>query len=88
MVGTKAGGLKARQTNIQKHGEDFYKRIGSKGGQAGHTGGFAADRALAKAAGRKGGLVSRRNGIGNGEGKKREHIWNPGEPMFSKEVES
>lgn len=60
MVGTKAGGIKAAKTNLEKHGADFYKRIGSKGGRNGHTGGFAANRALASIAGRKGGLISRR----------------------------
>lgn len=42
MVGTKAGGLKAHKTIIEKHGKDFYKQIGHKGGQNGHTGGFAS----------------------------------------------
>ena len=60
MVGTKLGGIKARQTNYMKHGKDFYKRIGRKGGRNGHTGGFAANPALAIIAGRKGGRISRR----------------------------
>lgn len=60
MVGTKAGGLKAAATNKKLHGKDFYKRIGKKGGQNGHAGGFAADRELARAAGAKGGRISRR----------------------------
>lgn len=30
MAGTKAGALKARDTNITKYGPDFYKKIGSK----------------------------------------------------------
>ena len=60
MVGTKAGGIKAAKTNLERHGADFYKRIGRKGGQNGHTGGFAANRALASSAGRKGGLISRK----------------------------
>lgn len=60
MTGTKAGGIKARETNYLKHGADFYKRIGAKGGRNGHTGGFAANPALARIAGRKGGLISRR----------------------------
>lgn len=51
MVGTKAGGLKAYKTNIEKNGKDFYKRIGSIGGKNGHTGGFYANRPLAKLAG-------------------------------------
>lgn len=60
MVGTKVGGIKAAKTNLEKHGADFYKRIGKKGGQNGHTGGFAANRALARVAGAKGGRISRR----------------------------
>jgi len=60
MAGTKAGGLKARETNMAKHGSDFYARIGAKGGKNGHTGGFAANPELAKRAGAKGGRISRR----------------------------
>lgn len=60
MVGTKAGGIKAARTNLLKHGKDFYARIGKEGGQNGHTGGFAANPELARIAGRKGGLISRR----------------------------
>ena len=60
MAGTKAGGLKAAATNIERHGKDFYKEMGRKGGKAGKTGGFAANPELAKIAGRKGGLISRR----------------------------
>lgn len=60
MSGTKAGGLKARNTNLERHGNDFYRTIGKKGGQNGHTGGFAANPELARIAGRKGGLISRR----------------------------
>ena len=46
MSGTKAGGLKAAQTNRQKYGKEFYSQIGRKGGQNGHTGGFAANPAF------------------------------------------
>lgn len=64
MAGTKAGGLKAAQTNKQQFGEDFYKNIGSKGGKngkgPGYKGGFAADNKRAKIAGAKGGSISRR----------------------------
>lgn len=60
MTGTKAGGQKAAATNLLKHGKDFYKRIGAKGGRNGHTGGFAANPALAKIVGAKGGRISRR----------------------------
>ena len=60
MAGTKAGGFKAAQTNKIKYGHDFYAEIGRKGGRNGHTGGFAANPELAKIAGRKGGLKSKR----------------------------
>lgn len=60
MAGTKAGGIKARNTNYERHGEDFYRNIGSRGGKNGHTGGFAANHELAKIAGAKGGKISKR----------------------------
>ena len=60
MAGTIAGGKKAAATNKAKHGEDFYTRIGKKGGMNSHTGGFYANPELARIAGRKGGRISRR----------------------------
>lgn len=60
MAGTKAGGKKAAETNKRKYGEDFYRENGRKGGRNGHTGGFAANRELARIAGRKGGKISKR----------------------------
>lgn len=62
MAGTKAGGKKAGKTNKERHGEDYYKRIGSIGGKkADHSkGGFAANPELARIAGKKGGSKSRR----------------------------
>lgn len=65
MTGTKAGGMKAAATNKAKHGEDFYARIGKKGGSNGHTGGFYNNPELAKIAGKKGGQISRRTGVKN-----------------------
>ena len=59
MAGTKAGGLKAAQKNLAKD-PNFYAKIGRKGGQAGHTGGFAANPELARIAGAMGGRISRR----------------------------
>ena len=59
MAGTKAGGLKAKAKNL-KSDPDFYKKIGARGGQNGHTGGFYANRELARVAGAKGGRISRR----------------------------
>lgn len=60
MAGTKAGGKAAASTNKAKYGSDFYARIGAKGGRLGKTGGFAANRELARVAGAKGGRISRR----------------------------
>lgn len=60
MAGTTAGGAKAAATNKNKYGKDFYARIGSMGGKIGRTGGFYADRELARKAGAKGGRISRR----------------------------
>lgn len=60
MPGTKDGGKKAAARNKRLYGSDFYARIGRKGGQNGHTGGFAANRELARKAGAKGGRISRR----------------------------
>lgn len=60
MAGTIAGGKAAAATNKRIHGKDFYKRIGAIGGTRSNTGGFAANRELARTAGRKGGLKSRK----------------------------
>lgn len=64
MAGTKAGGIAAAATNKKKYGEDFYVNIGAKGGKLGRTGGFYANRELARIAGAKGGKVSRRRPAG------------------------
>ena len=72
MSGTKAGGIKAALTNKMIHGEDFYRRIGQKGGRNGHTGGFASSIVgedgltgpqRAKIAGAKGGHIPRRGPV-------------------------
>ena len=60
MAGTLEGGKKAAETNRKNHGADFYARIGAKGGKLGTTGGFFANRELAREAGRRGGRVSKR----------------------------
>jgi len=67
MAGSREGGLKAAQTNKERFGKDWYARIGSIGGKNGHTGGFAANRELARIAGSKGGKISKR-----GKAKKEE----------------
>lgn len=68
MSGTREGGLKARATNLARDPE-FYKRIGRKGGQNGHDGGFASKKVgadgltglqRASVAGIKGGRISKR----------------------------
>ena len=62
MAGTAAGGRLAAEKN-KKRDPDFYKKIGARGGRAGHTGGFAAGNAGRKRAsvyGAIGGSKSRR----------------------------
>lgn len=44
----------------ERFGEDWYKEIGRRGGEAKVPKGFALDKDLAKWAGRKGGRASRR----------------------------
>ncbi|MCL5112887.1 MAG: hypothetical protein M1554_00175 [Patescibacteria group bacterium] len=61
MAGTKLGGKAAATTNKLKYGADFYAKIGAKGGKIGRTGGFFANRELARSAGAKGGRISRRS---------------------------
>ena len=60
MAGTSTGGKAAAKKNMTRYGKDFYARIGQMGGQLGRTGGFYADRDLARKAGQKGGRISRR----------------------------
>ena len=70
MAGTRAGGLKAAQKNLERD-PDFYAKIGSEGGKNGHTGGFAIQlpcdcgvirrpHLVVNCAGVKGGRKSRR----------------------------
>lgn len=59
MAGTAEGGKKAAAKNLARD-PLFYAKIGRKGGENGHTGGFAANPQLARIAGAKGGRVSRR----------------------------
>ena len=63
MSGTKKGGLKAAATNKARHGKDFYAQIGAKGGKKTGMKGFALNRELARAAGAKGGKISRRGRV-------------------------
>ena len=59
MAGTKEGGKKAATSNKSRE-PGFYARIGAIGGKKGKTGGFFANRELARTAGKKGGTISRR----------------------------
>ena len=65
MAGTKTGAKRAAQTNIERHGEDFYQRIGKLSNASWEKNGrkprgFAANPERARAAGRKGRLKSRK----------------------------
>ena len=65
MAGTLQGGKRAAQTNKERHGEDFYRRIGKLSNASWEKNGrkprgFAANPELARVAGRRGGLKSRR----------------------------
>ena len=62
MAGTKEGGKKTAIKNKQLHGDDFYARLGSKGGSVKHpkTRWFALHPELAIKAGKKGGHNSKR----------------------------
>lgn len=70
MAGTRIGGLKARAKNLAND-PDFYRRIGSRGGANGTTGGFGAhlkhfcsliegEHKISQCSGKKGGLKSKR----------------------------
>lgn len=63
MAGTKAGGMKAAARNKERHGADFYARIGAKGGKKTGLKGFAVNRDLARRAGAIGGSRSRRTKV-------------------------
>ena len=73
MAGSKLGGQKAAATNLERHGKDFYREIGAKGGRNGHTGGFASNPELAKIAGAKGGRISKRTAGGKTRSDKGGH---------------
>lgn len=60
MSGTLAGGQAAAKRNKELYGEDFYSKIGQKGGAKSRTGGFYNNREAARIAGAKGGKLSKR----------------------------
>lgn len=66
--------LKWRETMQREYGgaagvHNMMSIFGSKGGRNGHTGGFAANPALARIAGRKGGGISKRGATNETWGK-------------------
>ena len=74
MAGTKEGGRRAAETNKLRHGKDFFKKIGAKGGRNGRTGGFGSSKVgkdgltgpqRARLVGVIGGLCSSRKGKKN-----------------------
>lgn len=60
MAGTKAGGIKTRDRILELYGADYYRVQGRLGGLKSAVKGFAANRELAREAGRKGGQISKR----------------------------
>ena len=68
MAGTKTGGIKARETNKSKYGDNYYANIGRKGGSKSRpeTRYFHLHPEFAKIVGKKGGQISKR-------GKANEH---------------
>lgn len=61
MAGSRQGAQKVKAKLLARD-PDYYKKIGAKGGRNG-TGvkGFAANKELAREAGKKGGAISRRS---------------------------
>lgn len=61
MAGSKEGGIKAAQTNKERYGDSFYAKLGSKGGSAKVSKGFAKmDIDRVKECGRIGGRLGKR----------------------------
>ena len=85
MSGTRKGGRRAAATNKQLYGDDFYRKIGSKGGRqkSSKPRGFAAHPELARTAGAKGGRMSSREGVANGQGKVKEYYWKDQDEKFA-----
>jgi general stress protein YciG len=57
MSGNPTGGKLAAETNKNRYGQNFYKRIGALGGKKSTGGGFAASQERAVEAGRKGAKI-------------------------------
>ena len=100
MAQTKEGAKKAQATMRAKYGEKyhtFYQTIGSIGGRRSKRGGFASDkvgkdgltgRERASVVGKKGGHISRRTNIKNGEGRKSNRDIDEAERILEEELAS
>lgn len=77
MSGTPSGGLLAAKTNKERHGDDFYKKVGQLGGQKSRGGGFTGDPERARAMGSKGGS-SKHNRCAKG------HLYTPDNELHLK----
>lgn len=78
MAGSKEGALKARQTNIERYGADFYKKIARRSWsdpKRSRAVGFALNKDLASEVGRKGGKKTKN------EYKPKEPEWTTAEDM-------
>ncbi len=60
MGGTVSGGHATRDTNKKRYGDDYYVKLGRKGGLVSRTGGFYNNRERARVLGAIGGHISRR----------------------------
>lgn len=62
MAGTREGGLAAAASNKAQYGDDFYKKIGQKGGSVNRQQSryFYMNKDAARIAGAKGGRISRK----------------------------
>lgn len=91
MASNHEGGLKAAASNKARWGEDFYQRIGAKGGSAGRgpncLKGFAANPELARKFGGIGGRKSSRKGVKNGCGKNAVKDIEAAEKILAHELE-
>lgn len=58
MSATSEGAKKAAQIIKDKHGADWYKKIGAKGGKKSRGGGFTGNPELAREVGKRGGVLS------------------------------
>ena len=70
MSNNTTGGKLAAKTNMERHGSDFYKKIGAIGGTKSRHGGFASEKVgkdgltgkeRARLAGKKGGSATKNN---------------------------